>query len=229
MPAITPAESFFFFGLAFPHELRGSQQSELLKKDDLGFFERELGIEPVRLLLETVPNRVKLAKPGEIGPEKLFSARLSRTSEVREKRVWGSSPVKKLCCRIWGELAGEAHSGEVELDDGGVVGGAVDDEPAQGVGAGEVPEEDAAAHGGAVGVSIEINGEKWLRRKIDFHDFYLCTRFEGQHCCWDGRCSDVIRHIYGLASAPFVHLKKSRRETIPEKVTAEAEEFALGW
>ncbi|KAG6417433.1 hypothetical protein SASPL_119592 [Salvia splendens] len=41
-----------------------------------------------------------MAKPGEIGPEKLFSARLSRTSEVREKRVWGSSPVKKLCCRL---------------------------------------------------------------------------------------------------------------------------------
>ncbi|KAG6390197.1 hypothetical protein SASPL_151679 [Salvia splendens] len=94
MPAIAPAESFFFFGLAFPHELRGSPQSDVPRKEDLGFFERELGIEPIR-----VPNRVKLAKPGEIGPDKLFSTRLSHTSEVTEKRVWGSLPVKKLCCR----------------------------------------------------------------------------------------------------------------------------------
>lgn len=49
------------------------------------------------------------------------------------------------------ELAGEPHSGEVELDDGGVIRRAVYAGPSAGSGAREVPEEDTAAHGGAEG------------------------------------------------------------------------------
>ncbi|KAG6424437.1 hypothetical protein SASPL_114855 [Salvia splendens] len=78
MPSITPAKSFFFFGLAFPHELRGSPQSELPRKEDLGFFERELGIEPIephqrgegeeglgKLADEEIVLQVEIAEGGE--------------------------------------------------------------------------------------------------------------------------------------------------------------------
>lgn len=49
------------------------------------------------------------------------------------------------------QMTGESHSGEAELDDGGVVRVADDAGPHAGVGAGEVPEEDAAAYGRAEG------------------------------------------------------------------------------
>ena len=50
-----------------------------------------------------------------------------------------------------GELAGECDGGEVELDDAGVSDVALDAGPGARRGGGGVPEEGAAAHGGAQG------------------------------------------------------------------------------
>ena len=49
------------------------------------------------------------------------------------------------------ELAGECNGGEVELDHGSVGSVALDAGPGAGRGGGGVPEEGAAAHGGAQG------------------------------------------------------------------------------
>lgn len=49
------------------------------------------------------------------------------------------------------QLAGEPHSGEVELDHGGVIRRAVYSRPSAGGGVREVPEEDTASDGGAEG------------------------------------------------------------------------------